>query len=67
VEQSPTLEFCNSLIFKIPTPHMFVSGHLPLNQIHHFQILQQYELNQIWANFANCNYGTQQTLFEIVI
>jgi hypothetical protein len=67
VEQSPTLQICNSLILKIPPPPLVVSGQLQLNQIHHFQILQQYELKQIWANFANCNYGTHQTLFEIVI
>jgi hypothetical protein len=35
---------CGGRILKIPPPHMIVSGHLQLNQINHFQILEPFEL-----------------------
>jgi hypothetical protein len=37
---------------------MVVSGHLQLNQTHHFQFLNPYELNQILQVFELSNYGT---------
>jgi hypothetical protein len=40
MQQSHTLQFCNSFIFKNPPPLVNVSGHLQLIQTHHFQILE---------------------------
>jgi hypothetical protein len=45
------LQICISFIFKIPPPLVNVSGHLPLIQTHHFQILEPLDLNQIWQEF----------------
>jgi hypothetical protein len=60
VQQSHFVQFCISLIFKIPPPHMVVSGHLQLNQTHYFQILKSLELNQILQEFELGKYGTNQ-------
>jgi hypothetical protein len=59
-QSGPSFVCCFNYIiedFKMPPPHIVVSGQLQLNQMHQSQFLNPFELNQIWQEFELGKYG----------